>query len=137
MKTAIDSNVISSIWSNEPTARTLVEKLNQARSSGSLVIAPVVFAELHAHPRVDLARMAQLLESAEIEVDFDGQEAVWREAGLRFARYAARRRQATGAEPRDILADYFIGAHALLQADCLVTTDKRVYRVDFPELMLV
>ncbi len=38
--------------------------------------------------------------------------------------------------PRRLLADFMIGAHALLSADRLMTFDTKVYGQDFPELRL-
>ena len=62
---------------------------------------------------------------------------MWTEAGNRFARYAARRRKTTGQSPRRLLADFLIGAHALVQAERLLTLDPKVYQQDFPELQLL
>jgi predicted nucleic acid-binding protein len=69
-------------------------------------------------------------------VDLHVMDSVWREAGRRFSEHAARRRQTFAQHPRRILADFLIGAHALLQADCLMTLDTRYYRQYFPELRL-
>jgi predicted nucleic acid-binding protein len=70
-------------------------------------------------------------------VDLKIEERVWTIAGLCYARYAARRRKATGEGPRRILADFLIGAHALVQADRLLTLDPKRYSQDFPELKLL
>jgi predicted nucleic acid-binding protein len=137
VRTAIDSNVFSAIWSNEPQARKVAEQLGEARLEGALLISPVVFAELHAYPGATPAYVREFLEATEVVVDYRLEERVWAETGLRFARYAARRRQATGEGPRRLLADFLIGAHALVQADRLLTLDPRRYSQDFPEVRLV
>jgi predicted nucleic acid-binding protein len=72
-----------------------------------------------------------------VAVDFELGEQVWLEAGRRYAGYAKRRRQSGQEQPRRLLADFVIGAHALLTADRLITLDRGRYERDFPELKLV
>src|ERR1017187_5943519 len=100
MRTAIDSNIFSSIWSWEPTAEKIVEQLGKAKQEGALLISPFVFAELHAHPHMTADSIRTFIERTGVVVDLKIAEQVWTEAGLRFARYAARRRKATGEGPR-------------------------------------
>jgi predicted nucleic acid-binding protein len=50
MRTAIDTNVISALWSNESAAPKAAQRLGEAKSQGGLLIAPVVYAELLAYP---------------------------------------------------------------------------------------
>ena len=137
MRTAIDANILSSIWSNEPTAEKVLEQLGKAQQEGALLISPFAFAELHAHPNVPAALIGDFLDETGVAVDYTLDERVWTEAGMRFARYAARRRKATGEGPRRVLAVFLIGAHALVQAERLLTLDPKVYRQDFPELRLL
>jgi hypothetical protein len=137
VRTAIDANILSSIWSNEPTAAEVLQKLEEAQREGALLISPFAFAELHAHPNVPANRVRAFLDATGVVIDDELEESVWAEAGLRFARYAARRRKATGEGPRRLLADFLIGAHALVQAERLLTLDPKVYRQDFPELRLM
>ena len=137
MRTAIDSNIISSIWSWEPTAETVAVRLGQAKQERALIVSPFVFAELHAHPKMTPDSVQNFLENAGVAVDLKIEERVWTIAGLRYARYAGRRRKATGEGPRRILADFLIGAHALVQADRLLTLDPSRYSRDFPELRLL
>ena len=136
MRTAIDTNVISAIWSGEPMGPQMAGMLGMAGTQGALLVSPAVFAELHAYPGVTREFLERFLGSTGIVVDYQLDAAVWTEAGKRFAHYAARRRQSSAPGPRRILADYLIGAHALVQADCLMTLDAQVYRQDFPELRL-
>jgi len=135
--TALDTNVISAIWSAEPSAKAVSEILGEARVEGALAIAAPVYAELLAYPKMTAQDLDQFLDRAAIEVDFDLKPEVWKEAGRRFARFASRRRQGRAAQPQRLLADFIIGAHALLQADRLLTLDAPRYRRDFPELRLI
>jgi hypothetical protein len=137
MRTAIDANIISSIWSGEPTAEMVIEQLGTAKQEGALLLSPFAFAELHAHPNVGTDFIRPFLVTTGIVVDFKLEERVWAESGLRFARYAARRRRSLGEGPSRMLADFLIGAHALVQADRLLTLDQTRYRQDFPELVLL
>ena len=137
MRTAIDANIISSIWSREPTAEKIVEQLGKARQEGALLISPFVFAELLAYPGATETYVRGFLEATGVVVDYKLDESMWNETGRRFARYAARRRQATGEGPRRLLADFLIGAHALVQAERLLTLDPKRYNQDFPELRLL
>ena len=104
---------------------------------GSLIISPFVLAELLAYPRATEAFVHRFLEATGVVVDYKLEERLWTEAGQRFAHYTARRRQATGEGPRRILADFLIGAHALVQAERLLTLDPKRYSQDFPELRLL
>jgi hypothetical protein len=80
--------------------------------------------------------LEQLLAETDVSADFETGHEIWNEAGLRYCRYSARRRKSGAGAPRRLLADFVIGAHALLRADCLVTFDTAGYRHDFPELRI-
>jgi hypothetical protein len=137
LRTAIDTNVFSSIWSGEPTSRELAARLGAARLEGALLISPAVFAELHAYPGATHIFVANFLKQTSVVVDFRLEEEVWIETGKRFARYAARRRESQGNGPRRLLADFLVGAHALVQADRLMTLDAKMYQQNFPEVRLI
>jgi hypothetical protein len=137
VRTAIDTNILSALWSNEPLATNLARQLREAKAHGALLIAPVVYAELLAHPKASKRFVDDFLADTGITVDFDWGEPVWVDAGRRFARYADQRRRSRQGEPRRLLADFLIGSHALLQADRLMSLDARQYRQYFPELKLV
>lgn len=101
------------------------------------MIAAPVYAELLGYPKMKMEDLDQFLRVGSIDVDFNLDHHVWREAGVRFARFASRRRQAKAGQPQRLLADFIIGAHALLHADRLLTLDMARYRRDFFELRLI
>ena len=136
MLTAIDTNVISALWSAEPAATGMATLLFEASKQGGLVIAAPVYAELRAYPRATPDFVDRFLADTGIRVAFTLSEAVWRRAGEAFAGHAARRRQARAGEPKRLLVDFLVGAHALLEADRLLTLDGGRYRTSFPELVL-
>ena len=81
--------------------------------------------------------MEQFLRDTHIRVDFVLDESVWRRAGLAFSAYAKRRRRSGGGEPRRLLVDFLVGAHAELRAERLLTLDASRYTQDFPGLKLM
>lgn len=136
MRSAIDTNVISALWSKESTAPRLAGWLNDARLAGSLVISAPVLAELLAYPGATSAFVTDFLATTDIGIDFSLGEDVWRAAGAAFSSYADRRRRAGGGTPKRLLVDFMIGAHAELRADRLLTLDAERYRAAFPGLRL-
>jgi len=137
VRTAIDTNVISAIWSAEASAAKLVAQLGEAKMAGALLISPFVFAELHAYPGATESFIRGFLSATAVVVDLRLEEKVWTETGRRFALYAVRRRKSSATCPKRLLADFLIGAHALVQADRLLTLDPQRYSRDFPELQLL
>ena len=136
MRTSVDTNILSALWSNEPGAAGIAKDLSEAKQAGAVLISGVVYAELLAYPRATEQFIEEFFDETGIAVDLKFSDAVWMEAGRRFARYANRRREAKGDGPKRLLADFLVGAHALLQADRLLTLDPVRYRQDFPELRL-
>jgi predicted nucleic acid-binding protein len=115
----------------------MVQLLGRAQAEGGLVIAAAVYAELLAHPGATEQFVDEFLISTRISIDFDLGEAVWRDAAGRFGVYARRRRRSAGGNPKRLLVDFLIGAHAMLRADRLLTLDTSRYRKDFPKLRLI
>ncbi len=137
MRTAIDTNVISALWSGEPSANAMIELLSEARNSGSIAISGVVYAELLAYPKASQKFVDEFLHTTEIQIDFDMGEGAWLEVARRFGKYAERRRRSKGVQVKRLLADFIVGAHALYKADRLITLDSSRYRADFPSLKLL
>jgi predicted nucleic acid-binding protein len=113
MTTALDSNILSGIFSREPMALRLALALDIERENSDLVISPIVYCELLAHPAVDEAYILAFLSRNGVRIDFQFDDAVC------------------------FLADFFVGSHALLHADRLMTMDPKRYRQDFPEVSLL
>jgi len=134
VRTAIDTNVLSALWSGESLASLVSETLDRAAGSGGLVVCGAVYAELLAHPKAKLDFVDDFLSTTGISIDFDLGETVWRAASARFAKYASRRRGSRGGSAKRLLADFIVGAHALTRSDRLFTLDPSRYSRDFPEL---
>jgi predicted nucleic acid-binding protein len=137
MKTGVDTNIFSRIWLGGPEALFADRALRRCSAEGTLVISPVVYAELLANPWMGRADAESFLRQSRIAVEFALLPEVWSAAGLRFGDYAKRKRASGGGESRRLIADFVVGAHAYLQADRLLTLDVRRFQVDFPELKLV
>ena len=138
MTTAIDTNVVTALWNNDDTLNVRAQTaLDAVFGRGRLVVSGVVYAELLAAPSRTEQFVDRFLEAAGIEVEWEINERLLRAAGLAFRGYAERRRRKTGAEPRRILADFLVGAHAMLNEYRLLTLDTGMYRAAFPRLELV
>jgi len=137
VRTALDTNVISSIWSGESSATAVRVALIEALSLGGLVISPMVYGELRAYPGATKDFVDGFLDATKIAVDWELNEAVWQLTAERFALYAERRRVSKMGNPKRLMADFLVGAHAVQHADRLMTLDRRRYEREFGELVLV
>ncbi len=136
MRTALDTNILSALWSNEASAENIAKCLGEAKQDGAIVLSGVVYAELLAYPRATESFVNQFASETGIVVQFRCEDEVWIEAGRRFANYVNRRRRSKVEAPKRLIADFLVGSHALLQADRLMTLDASRYEKDFPELSL-
>ena len=137
MRTAVDTNVFSRIVLGGPSAELAKTLLWDCAQQGSILICPVVYAEVLANPMLTTEQADELLNSIHATVDIAFNIDVWKEAGLRFKEYGRRRRISGGGEARRLLADFVVGAHALSRAEQLLTFDVRTYATYFPDLKLV
>lgn len=140
MSTTVDTNVFVALFSgDERTSKVAQTALEDAHAAGPLAVSPAVYAELIAGGR-DSGDIERFFDEKGIEVSWDPDVEVWKMAGSRFGEHARERRRQHGDEgPRRILADFFIGSHALLHADgvYLLTTDTKIFSTYFPELHII
>lgn len=135
MTTAIDTNIIVALWNVDEAQNLAVKKaLSEAQTAGMLVICGAVYAELLASPMRDEGFVDAFCAEARIAVEWELKERVWREAGVAYQEYGERRRKQGANGPRRILADFLIGAHAMVNGYRLLTLDGRLYRASFPKL---
>jgi hypothetical protein len=138
MTTSIDTNIIVALWRNTDSSnRVAAELLDQAQKRGRLVVSAPVYAELMADPARSENELNEFAARTGIAVDWNIDEDVWREAGRAYRGYARRRIRSGGDPPRRILADFVIGAHAVLHGHTLITLDRRRYAAAFPRLRIV
>ncbi len=138
MTTAIDTNVIVALWNEDESLNQVVRAgLDAAHGKGNLVLSAVVYAELLAAPGRGVAFVDRFCEETGIMVEWTFSEKTWRTAGLAFQDYAARRKKHNAAQPRPILADFLIGAHAQVNGYHLLTLEAGIYRAAFPKLTII
>jgi predicted nucleic acid-binding protein len=136
MRTALDTNILSPVWSGALAAAAIAAQLSRVRAEGALVVSAPVFVELSAVPGLNVQLVRKALGEMSIAIDFDLEEDVWMLAAASFAAYAIRRRRSGGGSPKRLLPDFVIASHAVLKADRLMTRDANRYALDFPQLRL-
>ncbi len=137
MTVALDTNVIVALWDAAEGLHAATRKaLEEAAGREALAMCGVVYAELIGAPGRTEAFVDRFCEEAGIAVEWELRERVWRQAGVAFQGYATRRKKQSGAEPRRLLADFLIGAHALESGYRLLTLDGGMYKRAFPGLRL-
>lgn len=130
MKTAVDSSVLFDIVKGASGATAAQAAMEAALAHGSLCVCAVVVAELGRY----FATEQDLLEFlAACQIDHDP---LSMEAALEAARIM--RGYARNKGPRERTApDFLIGAHAIKQADALLTTDAGFFRHYFEGLSVI
>jgi len=134
---AIDSNILIDFIGNDPVAADSADQaLRRALAAGPVVACEVVLAEVVT----GLGNGSAVVDALEeLGVDFSPLEqrsAV--RAGEMQRRYLERRRSAQApAEPQRVVADFLVGAHALLQCQGLITRDAGFFRDYFKGLKVI
>lgn len=155
MKTAIDSNILFDLLTNDPRfAASSRRALTAAAGAGSLVICPIVYAELATrftatpsdldlflgqlgivHDPFESGSLKRGAEAWQAYLRARGQDAQCPHCGHTFT-ITCPHCQATLRWRQHILPDFLVGGHAQVQADTLLTRDQCIYRTYFPQLSL-
>lgn len=131
MQTLVDTNVLIDVF-HTPSAFTdwSTMQLLAAKAQGSLLVNPLIYAEMAA----GYARQDDL-DAALSPGLFAREELPWEAAfaaGHAFLQY-----RRSGGERRSPLPDFYIGAHAMVKGYRLLSRDPVRYRGYFPLLPLI
>ena len=127
----VDSNVLIDVLENYPDwADWSVGQLRAQSRVHQLIINPIIYAELSLTFST-VEALDQVLEDMELPVVEIPKPALFL-AGKAFVQY--RRNQGT---KNHVLPDFFIGAHAAVSGQPVLTRDTRRYKTYFPSIRLV
>ena len=156
MITAVDTNIILDVLiPGEPFGESSKELLYRHLSKGNLILCEVVFAELAARfPSEE--ELASFLADTRMILVYSNEKSLYM-AGSRWAEYARKSAKnlfscskcghafettcpqckAVLTKRLHVLADFLIGTHALVQADCILSRDLGVYKTYFSDLTVI
>ena len=130
MRTAVDSNILFDIVKSALGAPRAQTALETQLSEGSLCICSVVVAELGRY--FDSSGDLQDFLS-DCQIIYDPMSFATSVEAARIMRiYASNKRTRDRVAP-----DFLIGAHALIQADALLTNDEGFFRNYFSGLLVI
>ena len=127
----VDTNVLLDLVTDDPDwAEWSLARLEEAALAGPVLINDIAYAEtsIRYHRIEDLDAM---LARAMIEI------AATPRSALFLAEKAFQRYRTAGGTRTGVLPDFFIGAHAAVEAWPLLTRDAGRYRRYFPKVALI
>ena len=151
MKTAVDTNILFDLFHGGDASVAARDALAAGAASGSLVICPVVYAEV-AVAYADPSELDEVLLDLGIHREDFSVAALWEASRTWLAYVRSRTPQVAcnrcGATfgvtcPRcassvpwrqHVIPDFLVGGHALASADRLLTRDAGYFRTYFPTL---
>ena len=127
----VDTNVLVDVLEDDPRwADWSIDQLRAQSKIHPLLINPVIYAELSlTFSRVEA--LDQAIESMGLALKELPHPALFL-AGKAFALY-----RRNGGKKSNVLADFFIGAHAAVLGCPLLTRDAQRYRSYFPSVELI
>ena len=127
----LDSNVLPDLWGDDPIwYEWSSRRMREQFLIHELAINPVIYAEISVRFTTSVV-LDKRLDELGVNVVGISRSAAFL-AGKAYAQY---RRQ--GGTKGSVLADFFIGAHALVLGCSLLTRNTRRYRAYFPGLRLI
>lgn len=127
----VDTNVLVDVLENDPEwADWSVAQLRAQAQIHRLVINPIIYAELSLTFST-VEALDDLLAAMQIPVQEIPKPALFL-AGKAFVQYRKH-----GGTKSNVLADFFIGAHAAVAGLPLLTRDVRRYESYFPTVQLI
>lgn len=127
----VDTNVLVDVLENDPEwADWSITRLRAQAQVHDLVINPVIYAELSL-TFTSVEALDQALHDLALEL-LDLPRTALFLAGKAFVRYRRK-----GGRKHNVLADFFIGAHAAVLGCGILTRDAACYRSYFPSVFLI
>ena len=128
---AVDSSVLLDMLTEDPRfAAASAAAIEQALGTGGLVVCDAVVAEVQTMLATSQSAMDVLNEFG-IHYQPTSEQAAVR-AGFMQRRFRDR-----GGRRERVVADFLIGAHAMMQCDALITRDADFYRDYFKGLRVI
>ena len=131
MITAVDSNVLLDLFTDSPQYRDVsLNAIRQTLADGPLIACEVVWAEVTA-AFADISRANRAMDAIPVAYSPLDAEAAAR-AGDAWRSYRLR-----GGRRDRLIPDFLIGAHAVEQADRLLSRDRGFHKAAFGSLVVI